>query len=100
MIGGFFAAMALGHIWIIGLVTAVQVFAYKEIIAIPNVPNREARLPWSRTQDWYFLAVTIYYLDGESIIYYLKHILLVDSYFVPLAQHHRFISFSLYILGE
>lgn len=99
MIAVFFALMGAGHIWIIAIVTVVQVFAYKEIIAIPNVPSRERRLPWFRTQNWYFLAVAMYYLDGESVIYYFKHILLVDDYLLPLAQHHRFISFTLYILG-
>jgi hypothetical protein len=42
----------------------------------------------------------MYFLYGESVIYYFKHILLVDRILLPLATHHRFISFMLYIIGE
>jgi phosphatidate cytidylyltransferase len=44
--------------------------------------------------------VTNYFLYGESIIYYFKHIVFVDAYFIPFAKNHRFISFMLYIVGE
>jgi hypothetical protein len=39
----------------------------------------------------YFLAVTMYYLYGETVIYYFKHVLLVDKVLLPFATHHRFI---------
>lgn len=48
----------------------------------------------------YFFVVTNYFLYGESIIYYFKHIVFVDAYFIPFATNHRFISFMLYIVGE
>jgi hypothetical protein len=47
----------------------------------------------------YFFVVTNYFLYGESIIYYFKHIVFVDAYFIPFAKNHRFISFMLYIVG-
>ena len=47
----------------------------------------------------YFFAATNYFLHGETIIYYFKHIVFVDAYFIPFARHHRFISFMLYVLG-
>lgn len=40
-----------------------------------------------------------YFLYGESLIYYFKHIVFVDAYFIPFARHHRFLSFMLYIFG-
>lgn len=43
--------------------------------------------------------VTNYFLYGESIIYYFKHIVFVDAYFIPFARNHRFISFMLYVVG-
>jgi hypothetical protein len=43
--------------------------------------------------------VTNYFLYGETIVYYFKHIILVDAYVLPFAQRHRFISFILYIIG-
>ena len=43
--------------------------------------------------------MTNYFLYGESIVYYFKHIVFVDAYFIPFARNHRFISFMLYIVG-
>ncbi|PWN46793.1 hypothetical protein IE53DRAFT_391041 [Violaceomyces palustris] len=54
---------------------------------------------WSKTLSWYFFAVCNYFLYGESIIYYFKHIVFVDAYFIPFARHHRFLSFMLYVFG-
>jgi hypothetical protein len=50
--------------------------------------------------DRYFFAVANYFLYGESIIYYFKHIVFVDAYFIPFARNHRFISFMLYTVGK
>jgi phosphatidate cytidylyltransferase len=99
MIGGFFLAMFAGHIYIIAIVTAVQIISFKEVVAIANVPTRARRLKFTNSLNWYFLATTMYFLDGESVIYYFKHIVLVDAVLLPFATHHRFISFMLYIFG-
>ena len=47
----------------------------------------------------YFFTVANYFLYGESMIYYFKHIVFVDAYFIPFARHHRFLSFMLYCFG-
>lgn len=99
MIGVFFAMMASGHLYLIGVVTAVQVITFKEVIAIANVPSREKQLRFTKTINWYFLATTMFFLYGESVIYYFKHIVLVDALLLPFATHHRFISFILYMIG-
>lgn len=99
MIGTFFWAMAAGHLYIVALVSAVQVITFKEVIAIANVPSREKKLQFTKSLNWYFLAATMYFLYGESVIYYFKHIVLVDALLLPLATHHRFISFILYMMG-
>lgn len=99
MIGGFFLAMAMGHIYIILIVTVLQIVSFKEVIAIANVPNRQRRLRPTKNLNWYWLATTMYFLYGESVIYYFKHIVLVDKVLQPLATHHRFISFCLYVIG-
>jgi hypothetical protein len=66
----------------------------------PARQNRRAlRDRSSRALAWYFFAVTNYFLYGETIVYYFKHIILVDAYVLPFAQRHRFISFILYIIG-
>ncbi|KAJ9478706.1 Phosphatidate cytidylyltransferase [Pseudozyma hubeiensis] len=54
---------------------------------------------WSKTLSWYFFATANYFLYGESIIYYFKHIVFVDAWFIPFARHHRFLSFMLYVFG-
>ncbi|KAI9696787.1 MAG: hypothetical protein M1836_005149 [Candelina mexicana] len=99
MIACFFAAMFMGHIYIIAIVTAIQIVSFKEVIAIANVPSRARRLRFTKSLNWYFLATTMYFLYGESVIYYFKHIILVDKILLPFATHHRFISFMLYVFG-
>ncbi|KAJ1657050.1 phosphatidate cytidylyltransferase [Dispira simplex] len=99
MIASFFAIIASGPVTMILLVLTVQVSVFNEVISLASVPNRERRLPWSRALNWYFLLGTNYYLYGESIIYYFADLVFVDRYLQPLATHHRFISFSLYIFG-
>lgn len=99
MIGGFFLAMAMGHIYIILIVTVLQIVSFKEVIAIANVPSRQRKLRPTKNLNWYWLATTMYFLYGESVIYYFKHIVLVDKVLQPLATHHRFISFCLYVIG-
>jgi phosphatidate cytidylyltransferase len=100
MIFGFFWVLGAGHIYIIIIVTAVQVISFKEVIAIANVPSKARSLRFTKSLNWYFLGTAMYFLYGESIIYYFKHILLVDRILLPLATHHRFISFMLYIIGK
>lgn len=99
MISVFFAALFMGHIYMIGIVTAVQIISFKEVIAIANVPSRARSLRSTKSLNWYWLATTMYFLYGESVIYYFKHIVLVDKVLLPLATHHRFISFILYVFG-
>lgn len=99
MIGTFFAAMFAGHIYILALVTAVQIISFKEVIAISSVPAKAKNLPLTKSLNWYSLASTMYFLYGESVIYYFKHIVLVDKVLLPFATHHRFISFMLYVVG-
>lgn len=99
MIAGFFIAMFSGHIYVIAIVTAIQIMSFKEVIAIANVPSKEKNLRFTKSLNWYFLATTMYFLYGESVIYYFKHVLLVDRVLLPFATHHRFISFVLYVMG-
>ena len=100
MIAVFFVAMFSGHIYMIAIVTAIQIISFKEVIAIANVPSRAKNLPFTRSLNWYFLGTVMYFLYGESVIYYFKHIVLVDKALLPFATHHRFISFMLYIIGQ
>ena len=100
MIAVFFLLLAAGHVSILVIITVVVTIAFKEVIAIAQVPQKQRELPLTRSLNWYFFAVTMYYLYGESVLYYFKHILLVDKVLMPFATHHRFISFMVYIMGE
>lgn len=99
MIAGFFWALGAGHLFIIIIITAVQVISFKEVIAIANVPSKARSLRFTKSLNWYFLGTAMYFLYGESVIYYFKHVLMIDRLLLPLATHHRFISFMLYIIG-
>ena len=99
MIAGFFTAMFSGHLYVIAIVTGIQIVSFKEVIAIANVPSRAKNLRFTRSLNWYFLGTTMYFLYGENVIYYFKHIVLVDKVLLPFATHHRFISFMLYVIG-
>ncbi len=99
MLGIFVGALSMGHIYIIMIVTVVQVVSFNEVISIANVPSRARRLRFTKSLNWYWLATTMYFLYGESVIYYFKHIVLVDKVLLPFATHHRFISFMLYTIG-
>ncbi|ODQ77182.1 hypothetical protein BABINDRAFT_42133 [Babjeviella inositovora NRRL Y-12698] len=99
MIFVFFFIVLMGHLWTIALVVVVQVLTFKECITIASEPAREKDLPYTRALAWYFLAATVYYLEGESLIFYFKHVIFVDTLLQPLANNHRFISYCLYITG-
>ncbi|KAH6569293.1 hypothetical protein BASA62_004990 [Batrachochytrium salamandrivorans] len=99
MISGFISILMAGHVWVTALVFAIQIIVYREVISIGILPSKERHLPWFRSLHWYFLASTNYFLYGESIIHYFKPYVFVDAFLMPLATHHRFISFLLYCLG-
>lgn len=99
MVAFFFGAIFMGHIYIVAIVTAIQIVSFKEVIAIATVPSRARRLRFTKSLNWYWLATTMYFLYGESVIYYFKHIVLVTKVLLPFATHHRFLSFMLYTIG-
>ncbi|GAA5972529.1 hypothetical protein JCM11641_001885 [Rhodosporidiobolus odoratus] len=127
MAGGAIGLVAMGHVYVVALVFLVQAVVFKELTGLfdagysgahvgeegkmVRTPEKEAkrkdrkeeRERWSRRMAWYFFAVTNYYLYGESLIYYFKHILTLQASFLPtaysFAQHHRLISFGLYTIG-
>ncbi|KIM40100.1 hypothetical protein M413DRAFT_446253 [Hebeloma cylindrosporum] len=91
MIGGFIALLLLGHAYMVLLVMLCQTLVDAEPL--------KSRDPWSKTLNWYFFAVTNYFLYGESIIYYFKHVVFADANLLPFVTNHRMISFTLYTIG-
>jgi len=99
MIATFVASVYAGHIYIIFIITTIQIVSFKEVVSIIDVPSKARSLRFTKSLNWYFLGTAMYFLYGESLIYYFKHIVLVDRVLLPFANHHRFISFMLYICG-
>ncbi|KII92443.1 hypothetical protein PLICRDRAFT_102774 [Plicaturopsis crispa FD-325 SS-3] len=109
MIGGFIGLLLLGHAYMVLLVMLCQTLVYREVTALFSLKSSaksdseedepNAKDPWSKTLNWYFFAVTNYFLYGESIIYYFKHVVFVDAQLLPFATNHRIISFTLYTIG-
>ncbi|KAI0335109.1 hypothetical protein GY45DRAFT_1317622 [Cubamyces sp. BRFM 1775] len=106
MIGGFITLLLMGHAYMIVLVMLCQTLVYREVTALFSLKrkdvgqgNARGRDPWSKTLNWYFFAVTNYFLYGESIIYYFKHVVFSNAQLTPFATNHRFVSFTLYLIG-
>ncbi|KAI8993995.1 cytidylyltransferase family-domain-containing protein [Trametes punicea] len=106
MIGGFITLLLLGHVYMIMLVMLCQTLVYREVTALFSLKRKDVgegsargRDPWSKTLNWYFFAVTNYFLYGESIIYYFKHVVFSNAQLTPFATNHRFVSFTLYLIG-
>lgn len=101
--------LLLGHAYMILLVMLCQTLVYREVTALFSLKaatpeSRDAedvkgKDAWSKTLNWYFFAVTNYFLYGESIIYYFKHVVFADAQLLPFATNHRIISFTLYTIG-
>lgn len=72
----------MGHAYLIILVMLCQTLVYREVTTLFSIKDmspetaelavKERKDPWSKTLNWYFYAVTNYFLYGESIIYYFK----------------------------
>ena len=69
----FIALLAMGHAYMIILVLLCQSVVYREVTSLFTLRGEsESKDPWRKTLNWYFFAVTNYFLYGESIIYYFK----------------------------
>ncbi|KAL1923900.1 uncharacterized protein VTP21DRAFT_6935 [Calcarisporiella thermophila] len=99
MIAGFLLIVSMGHVWVILLVEIIQTLVYKEVITLASQKSKDRKLPYFKVLSWYFLVITTYFLYGESIVYYLKQIVMVDAFLLTIATHHRFLSFMLYLIG-
>ncbi|KAL6300493.1 cytidylyltransferase family-domain-containing protein [Sparassis latifolia] len=107
MIGGFLTLLLMGHVYMIVLVMLCQTLVYREVTALFSLKKIDSgkagelrgRDPWSKILNWYFFAVTNYFLYGESIIYYFKHVVFADANMTLFATNHRMVSFTLYTIG-
>jgi phosphatidate cytidylyltransferase len=52
MIGVFFLALFSGHIYIMLIITVIQIISFKEVIAIASVPSRARQLNATKSLNW------------------------------------------------
>ena len=99
MIGGFGLIIRGGPPALMLTTLIVQVKCFSEIINIGYAVYRVHNLPWFRSLSWYFLVTSNYFFYGESLVDYFG-VLVNQTEFLPfLVRYHRFISFSMYVLG-
>ncbi|ODV97205.1 hypothetical protein PACTADRAFT_48955 [Pachysolen tannophilus NRRL Y-2460] len=102
MITGMFAILAFGHVVTIMFVLVLQTLVFRECINITTERARIEKLPFTQSLNWYFLVTSIYYLDGETFIYYCINNLRnpsVEIFARLFLNNHKFISYCLYVLG-
>lgn len=99
MISGFGGLIWLGPLALIFITLAIQVKCFQEIISIGYAVYRIHGLPWFRSLSWYFLITSNYFFYGENMVDYFGVLLNRANFLRPLITYHRFISFSLYIVG-
>jgi len=99
MIGGFGLIIFGGPLALMITTGIVQVKCFAEIINIGYAVYKMDNLPWFRSLSWYFLITSNYFFYGETLIDQFG-VLINRVDFLPfLVQHHRLISFLLYMLG-
>ncbi|KKK26756.1 phosphatidate cytidylyltransferase [Aspergillus rambellii] len=91
MIAGFFIAMFSGHIYIIGIVTAIQIISFKEVIAIANVPSKEKNIRFTKSLNWYFLATSVATLGHSPPVHQLYTLCYGLRFFVASLQKGHYL---------
>lgn len=99
MIAGFGFLIWGGPLALIVVTLLVQVKCFQEIISIGYAVYKIHGLPWFRSLSWYFLLTSNYFLYGESMVDYFGMLFHKTDFLTPLITYHRFISFSLYLVG-
>lgn len=77
----------------------VQVKCFSEIINIGYAVYRVHNLPWFRSLSWYFLVTSNYFFYGESLMDYFGVLINRIEVLPFLIRYHRFISFTMYVMG-
>ena len=52
LLAGYFTILALGHMYVIALVTVIQIIVYKEVIALASAPVQEKKIPFFKVLNW------------------------------------------------
>lgn len=99
MVIGFGLVIYWGPLALMILTLCIQVKCFQEIIAIGYSVYRVHGLPWFRSLSWYMLITSNYFFYAESLVEYFALVLKKPNIMQPLISYHRFISFTLYVIG-
>ncbi|KAI2795898.1 hypothetical protein RDWZM_007335 [Blomia tropicalis] len=99
MVGSFGLIIYWGPLPLMIVTLLVQVKCFQEIISIGYSVYRVHGLPWFRSLSWYMLIASNYFFYGESLVDYISFFYKNMNFIKPLLTYHRFISFSLYVVG-
>lgn len=99
MVIGFGLFIYWGPLALMLLTLCIQVKCFQEIIAIGYSVYRVHGLPWFRSLSWYMLITSDYFFYAEGLVEYFSLVLKNPNTFQPLVSYHRFISFTLYVIG-
>ncbi|CAG9809975.1 unnamed protein product [Chironomus riparius] len=99
MISAFCVLIAGGPLALMGLVIAIQVKCFQEIMQVGFHVYRVDDIPWFRQLTWYLLCISNYFFYGEYLFDYVGQPLNRIESLQFLIKSHRFISYCLYLIG-
>jgi phosphatidate cytidylyltransferase len=63
----FMFVIASGQAFVAALVVCIKIGMFYEILALKRNKEKEKRIPWFRSINWYFFATTIYFIYGRIL---------------------------------
>ncbi|EGR34460.1 phosphatidate cytidylyltransferase, putative [Ichthyophthirius multifiliis] len=99
MLVGFIGVIASGPLYCTFLIQLIMFSIFKEIISLKRNFNKEIRIPWFFVINWYFFFVGNYFFYGLLFQQKLKGVIIFNTILQIMIKYHKFISFSLWIIG-
>jgi len=72
---------------------------FHEILGLKRNKEKDKRIPWFRTLNWYFFATTIYFVYGRILQSHIQVVHFESKLIGWLTDHHTFKSFALWCFG-
>jgi len=80
-------------------VVCIKVGMFHEILGLKRNKEKDKRIPWFRTLNWYFFATTIYFVYGRILQSHIQVAHFESKLIGWLTDHHTFKSFALWCFG-
>ena len=100
MVLSFILILLAGHFYCCLLVLLINIFIFKEIIALKRNQQREAKLPYFSIINWYFFAITELVVTSAFIQHKIIKIHAIDVIFTKrLFKYKYLLIFSMFVFG-